>query len=366
MTTTPDENRPNSTAYGFGSTDTDSIASSGSMILDNPVDGSTSVFVPTCMPAWLGLPPLMLTPFGASMTLASSLIVACKPPPPPENVSISLPLMVSVGASVFSFDTTGLAATTLTLCVIPSIGRSIVMSAERPAVSSAIAAVVTNEASVAVTLYRPGARPTTLKWPSSSERSVATFLSAASDTTTSAPGSLTVDWVVTVPWSTPVRGACCDGAWARANAGRSSRTMNPRNDCNLMDVNSRPKKCDDGADHRAECRAGQDVHCVVVSADYTSHANARRNSQQNGPCHRQGRHHTDGHSDGDRDVAARECVHAGRPVLHDVRSEAMDPARAERGRRLERPRRARLKHAERRERRQIRGQHHRPITVRAI
>ena len=66
------------------------------------------MLTPSCTPAWLGRPPRMLTPFGASMTLASSRIVACRPPPPDANVSISLPLMVSVGASVPSFDTTGL------------------------------------------------------------------------------------------------------------------------------------------------------------------------------------------------------------------------------------------------------------------
>src|SRR5262249_24986485 len=70
MITTPDEKRPNSTAYGFGNTDTDSIAASGSDTLERPVDGSTSVLGPSWTPAWLGRPPLMLTPFGASITLA--------------------------------------------------------------------------------------------------------------------------------------------------------------------------------------------------------------------------------------------------------------------------------------------------------
>ena len=39
MTTTPEEKRPNSTAYGFGSTSTEPIASAGSVSVDRPVVG---------------------------------------------------------------------------------------------------------------------------------------------------------------------------------------------------------------------------------------------------------------------------------------------------------------------------------------
>jgi len=45
MTTTPDENLPYSTAYGFGSTLTDSIASSGNATRATPDAGSTSVAI---------------------------------------------------------------------------------------------------------------------------------------------------------------------------------------------------------------------------------------------------------------------------------------------------------------------------------
>ena len=69
MTTSPDENRPYSTAYGFGITVTDSIAPSGSGTCATPDAGSTSVVVPSCTPAWPGRPPLMLTPPGTGMAL---------------------------------------------------------------------------------------------------------------------------------------------------------------------------------------------------------------------------------------------------------------------------------------------------------
>ena len=140
----------------------------------------------------------MLTPFGASITLASSRIVACSPPLE-AKVSISLPLIVSVGASVPSFDTTGLCATTSTLCEMPSIGRSITTSVDRPATTSAVTAVVTNEASKADTLYLPGGSETTLKCPLSSERICVICRSALSVTVIWAPGRLTVPCVVTTP-----------------------------------------------------------------------------------------------------------------------------------------------------------------------
>ena len=47
MTTTPDENRPYSTEYGFGNTATESIASSGSETCVALVAGFTSVLEPS-------------------------------------------------------------------------------------------------------------------------------------------------------------------------------------------------------------------------------------------------------------------------------------------------------------------------------
>src|SRR5215831_15432793 len=230
-------------------------------------------------------------------------------------------------------------------------GRSSVTSLDRPAITSTTAAVVTKEASAADTLYLPGARPTKLKWPSPSERMLATFLSAASVTTTSAPGSRTVPCVVTVPCSTPVRGGCA--VCAGASAGKKARNVKTRSDRNPIDLNLRPKNRNYDADHNAEGRAGEDVHCIVVSAYHAGHPNARGNTQQNGPGYRQRRDHADRDGDRDGNVTARKRVHTCRPTLHDVRREAMDPAGAQRRGRFERPRRARLKDTQRRKRPQV-------------
>ena len=81
ISTSPDEKRPYSTAYGFGSTVTESIASSGSDTCDRPVAGSTKAPGPSCTAAWLGRPPLIASPPGTSMTLASSRSADCSPPP---------------------------------------------------------------------------------------------------------------------------------------------------------------------------------------------------------------------------------------------------------------------------------------------
>src|SRR5881628_1054648 len=110
MTTSPDENRPYSTAYGFGSTATESIAPSGSDTCVRPVDGSTSVPGPSWTLDWLGRPPLMLTPPGTSMMLASSRSAAWNPPPGANSSSSLLPI-ASLGASVPALDTTALPTT---------------------------------------------------------------------------------------------------------------------------------------------------------------------------------------------------------------------------------------------------------------
>src|SRR3954466_8602183 len=80
ISTSPDEKRPNSTAYGFGSTVTESIASSGSETCDRPVAGSTNAPGPSCTVDWLGRPPLMLIPPGTWITLASRRNADCTHP----------------------------------------------------------------------------------------------------------------------------------------------------------------------------------------------------------------------------------------------------------------------------------------------
>src|SRR4051794_11421091 len=82
MTTSPDEKRPYSTAYGLGSTATESMASAGNVKRTNPVDGSTSVPEPTCVLDCPGRPPLMLTPPGTMITVASTCSAACRPSRP--------------------------------------------------------------------------------------------------------------------------------------------------------------------------------------------------------------------------------------------------------------------------------------------
>src|SRR5262245_10223482 len=51
ISTSPDENRPYSTAYGFGRTVTESIASSGNATCEAPVAGSTKAPAPSCVAA---------------------------------------------------------------------------------------------------------------------------------------------------------------------------------------------------------------------------------------------------------------------------------------------------------------------------
>src|SRR5882724_7795187 len=123
MMTRPDENRPNSTAYGFGNTDTDSTASSGRETFDRPVDGSTIVPGPSWTLAWLGRPPLMLTPPGTSMMPASNRSAAWKPPPGAYCSSSWLP-MALLCASVPSLDTMVVDPTTSTVCEMDAMGKS--------------------------------------------------------------------------------------------------------------------------------------------------------------------------------------------------------------------------------------------------
>ena len=106
---------------------------------------------------------------------------------------------MSVGATVPSLETTGLAATTSTLCEMP-IARSSATSVDRPATTSIVAEAVTKSISDADTLYFPGGRATMLKWPSPSEASCVTCLPEPSTTITLAAGSRTVPLcVVTTP-----------------------------------------------------------------------------------------------------------------------------------------------------------------------
>jgi len=58
-TMTPDENRPNSTAYGFAITWMVFTASPGSCTGLTPVAGSITCAASTCRPIWLGRPPLI-------------------------------------------------------------------------------------------------------------------------------------------------------------------------------------------------------------------------------------------------------------------------------------------------------------------
>ena len=162
MTTSPEEKRPYSTAYGFGSTATESIASSGSENGVRPVDGSTSVPGPSCTPAWLGRPPLMLTPPGTSMILASKRSAAWKPPPG-AYCSSSLPPMASLSASVPSLDTTDVDPTTSTVCEIVAIGRSSDTSVVTPSATMAGAVVVSKPASDAAMRYLPSGSATNRK-----------------------------------------------------------------------------------------------------------------------------------------------------------------------------------------------------------
>ena len=150
MTTRPDEKRPNSTAYGLGSTATESIASSGSETCVKPVDGSTSVLGPICTLAWLGRPPLMLKPPGTSMTLASSRSADWKPPPgascwSSSLVRVWLPLIVS------SLEMTVEGATTSTVSDTLAMGMSMDCSAERPAATATETSVPWNPSSDAET-----------------------------------------------------------------------------------------------------------------------------------------------------------------------------------------------------------------------
>ncbi len=187
------------------------------------------MLTPSCRPAWLGRPPRMLRPFGDSITLASSRIVASRPPLPAVNVSISLPLIVSVRESPPSFEIAGLCATTSTLAEMPSIGRSIATSVERPTATSTTTLALTNDGSEAVTLYLPGGKPMKLKRPSSPDRICPTCLPALSVTMISEPGRRTVLCVVTSPCSTPVRGGGVDCApTAAGTMARRMRTSQQR------------------------------------------------------------------------------------------------------------------------------------------
>src|SRR5262245_11551812 len=137
MTTSPDEKRPYSTAYGFGSTAIESIASSGSETCVRPVVGLTSVLGPSWTLAWLGRPPLMLTPPGTSMMLASSRSAAWNPPPD-VYCSRSEPPIVSVDASVPSVTTDAADPTTVTVCETFVIGRSNATSTVLPDATSIV------------------------------------------------------------------------------------------------------------------------------------------------------------------------------------------------------------------------------------
>ena len=123
MTTSPEEKRPYSTAYGFGITATESIASSGSVKCTRPSTGSVSVLAPICTPACVGRPPLMLTPPGTSITLASRRS-APPSPLPLANSSVSWLLIESDEPSVSAAETIDAGAITSTVCVSVASGRS--------------------------------------------------------------------------------------------------------------------------------------------------------------------------------------------------------------------------------------------------
>ena len=109
---------------------------------------------PSCTPAWLGRPPLMLTPPGTSMTLASRRSAAWKPPPG-ANCSSSLLPIESLSASVPSRETIAAEPTTSTVCEIAAIGRSTVTAVVVPTTTATVTAAVSKPASDADTRYRP-------------------------------------------------------------------------------------------------------------------------------------------------------------------------------------------------------------------
>jgi hypothetical protein len=146
MTTSPDENRPYSTAYGLGSTDTESIASSGRLMCASPSEGSVNMIGPICMPTCVGRPPLMLRPPGTSMTLARSF-KAPVTPLPGASWSRSVEPIFSDWLNVSALETMAVRATTSTLAEIPAIARSTSRVTVCPATIATSATLVTKPSS---------------------------------------------------------------------------------------------------------------------------------------------------------------------------------------------------------------------------
>src|SRR5436190_5231501 len=214
MTTTPDENRPYSTAYGLGSTDTESIASSGSVKRTRPVDGSASVVDPICVPDWAGRPPRMLRPLGTSMTLASRRSAPCSPLPGARR-SVSLLSIAADAAIVSALETIGVGATTVTESVRFAMGRSTFSVAATPAATTARAAKVTNPSNDTITSYLPGGRFAIANRPSPSLRMFARSMPEASRAMmVAAPSGIVPRCVDTIPSMAPVAA----GAWTRGCA----------------------------------------------------------------------------------------------------------------------------------------------------
>src|SRR5262252_1898842 len=108
-----------------------------------------------------------------------------------------------------------------------------------------------------------------LKWPSSPVSCSFTVLPALSVTVICAPGRFTAPCVVTTPLTTPVRGAGC--AWRIAR--RATRM-------NIYLSTLRAKRRDEGTNSKAERRARQHIHGVVISADHARDGNADRAQQK--------------------------------------------------------------------------------------
>ena len=118
-TITPEENRPNSTAYGLASTWIELTASPGSCTGLMPAAGSTTCAASTCRPIWLGRPPLIAhsRPYGA--TPGSQRNSAATLPELIADALSARPSMLSAGASGLArFIGVSLVGVTSTVCSI--------------------------------------------------------------------------------------------------------------------------------------------------------------------------------------------------------------------------------------------------------
>ena len=123
MTTSPDEKRPYSTAYGFGSTATESIASSGSETCVRPVDGideRAGAELHARLAGTSALDADAARHFDDARQQPQRRLKAAAR----RELFEFLPPIASLSASVPSLDTMAADPTTSTVCEIAAIGRS--------------------------------------------------------------------------------------------------------------------------------------------------------------------------------------------------------------------------------------------------